>query len=218
MFTVYDELDRHMEMPWSQPYGVLKKKQLAAFQAEGIPEVVLLYGRYVNGLRADWQARGGVRLEGSINLLPVERIYGPLDPDEFLVLPEDAPELHHFRPVDMFKPDACVGLLHDERRSPQLYYYDESDRDLEPLDLDLQGYISLLQFTWGFLNWQLLLLELASPAGQARPFRLQPDSLASNTIAWKLPLLAQQIPDWDLDAFVAHYDLVKLSAQPQKPQ
>ena len=207
-----------MDILWHVDPHTLTKKKLAAFRSEGVPEVVLLYGQHTGGLRVDWQARGGVRLEGSINLLPVERIYGPLDPDEFLVLPEDSPAVHHFRPVDMFKPDACVGLIHDERRSPELYYYDESERDPVALDLDLQGYISLLQFTWGFLNWQLLLLARASPAGQARPFRLPPDSLASNSIGEDLPLMAQQNPDWDLDAFVAHYDQVKLSAQSPEPR
>jgi hypothetical protein len=215
-FKVYGELEEHMEiLRHVNPQSALTKKKLAAFRADGVPEVILNYGLYTNGMRADWRAREGVRLEGSINLLPVERIYGPLDPDEFLVLPEDPPARHHFRPIDMFKNDACVGLLHDERRSPELYYYDESEWEPIALDLDLQGYISLLQFTWGFLNWQLLLVELASPAGQARPYRLRPDSLASNTLQDLLPLIAQQIPDWNLEAFVAHYDVVKLSAQPK---
>ncbi len=214
LFLTALAIEERMEYLWHQSYGILKKKQLTLFRQEGIPEVVLSYGSSINGLRVDWQAREGVRLAGSINLLPVERIYGPLDPDEFLVLPDDLPAVHHFRPIDMFKNDACVGLLHDERRSPELYYYDESDRDPIALDLDLQGYISLLQFTWGFSNWQLLLVELAGPAGPARPYRLRPDSLASNTLQDLLPLVAQQIPDWNLDAFVAHYDLVKLSAQP----
>ncbi|MDO7873776.1 hypothetical protein Q5H93_03460 [Hymenobacter sp. ASUV-10] len=146
----------------------------------------------------------------------MQEIYAPLTPDDFYIYyiydTNDDARLQDFRPVDIFKADACVGLLHDAQRSPHLYHFEERGWPrLLPLEVDIQGYMNLLQLTLGFLNWQSLLVELASPRGLARPFTLDADRATCDTLRMILPRFLQVYPDFSLEEFVARYDQVKLA-------
>jgi hypothetical protein len=209
-FEYYELIKKHAAIVRYTDYSVLTKKQLLSAKADGIPEVMLAYGRQRNGDLLEWQAHSGLGLTGCINLLPLQQIYRSPAPDELYIAADDEPELHQFRPVDIFKADACIGLLHNDQRSPRLVYFDENDRRVVSLEVDIQGYMSLLMLSLGFLNWQSLLVELASPRGQIRPFTLEADTVHCNILRRILPVFAQVFPAFDLNAFVDCYDQVKL--------
>lgn len=188
--------------------GRLTKKQIAQAQADRIPPQLINYGQHLNGLRINWTTKVA-DIELNFNVLPLQLIYGPnLEGELYFGLPGEDPRLRVYRPVDNFTNESSVGLLHDELRSAELYYYNIDD-ELLPTGIDLCGYFELLQLTLGVVHWQSLLVQLASAEGQQRPFQLQP-GVYGNMAERALANLRLIRPALTLEQVVARYDAVKL--------
>ncbi|MDO7873779.1 hypothetical protein Q5H93_03475 [Hymenobacter sp. ASUV-10] len=189
-------------------YRGATQKQVAQAKADRIPASIITYAKRLNGIHMQWTAhKGGTVFH--VHLLPLDKLYGPSREGEiYFGLEGEDPRLRVYRPLDRFADAASVGLLHDERRSPELYHYNIDD-ELLPTGVDLPGYFELLELTLGWPHWQSLLVQLASPAGQARPFRVLPD-VHGNMIDELLAGLPQLVPSFSLEQFVARYDAVKL--------
>ena len=189
----------------AQSYGGVTKKELQKIpHADWIPEIMLDYGRRRNGFGVTWRTAGNPSYNGAINLLPLTKIYGgDWAGTVYHGTPDEDPRRRCFKPVDLFAPDTCVGLYHDEHADPQLYYY-EFGEEPSPLGLDVQGYYQLLPYSLGFFHWQRLLLELASLAPDA-PYT--PYDGTARRFAQAMPAL---LPDFDLSALVAAYRRVRL--------
>lgn len=114
--------------------------------------------------------------------------------------------LRPFKIVDWCADEYCVGIYHDARCQPELYYY-SGDHDPKPLGVDLNGYLQLLPHTLGFRAWQGLVHELAAP-DSPRPYRPQPnDCGTTGTVAG----MEKHLSGFDLDAFTALFDQVRLT-------
>jgi hypothetical protein len=178
---------------------ILTKKELAGLQpAEWIAPVMLHYGKHLNGLRWEWESTEPVVARGSINLLTLPEIYGDWKGLVYYDDPDEDPRLATFKPVDLYAPDSCVGLYHDERADPALYYY-EFGEEPYALGIDVQAYFQLLSQTLGIMHWPLLLLEAAALPPDA-PY--QPQSGTTRDVAEELPKL---YPAFDLADFIATY-------------
>ena len=166
---------------------------------------MLDYGRRRNGFGVTWHTTGKPSYNGSINLLPLHKIYGgEWEGTVYHGTPDEDPRLRTFKPVDLFAPDTCVGVYHDERRDARLFYY-EFGEEPQPLGLDVQGYYQLLPFSLGFFHWQNALLELASLAPDAV---YAPYDNSARRFVDTMPTIH---PTFDLQAFVAAYRQVSIS-------
>ncbi len=190
----------------SQSWGrVLKKEWREMPHVEWIPEVMLDYGQRHNGFGVTWRTVGQPSYYGSIHLLPLHVLYGgDWEGTVYHGTPDEDPRLRTFKPVDLFAPDTCVGLYHDERADPELYYY-EFGEEPEPLGLTIAGYYQLLAMSLGFFHWQRALLELATLA-PAAPY--VPYAHSARRFAEAMPALN---PAFDLQAFAAAYQRLRLS-------
>lgn len=191
-----------------ESYNQMTKKQIAQTKADKLPAQIINYGIRLNGICFRWSALGG-SVAGQVNLLPVPAIYGPSYEGTLYFGDEDEdPRLRTYRPVDNIKAEATVGLLHDEYRSNELFYYNVDD-ELLPTGVDLEGYVTLLQFSLGVNFWQHLLVVLATPDGHVRPFQI-PSGLNGNMAQKAVSALEALLPQFSLASFVDQYDEVKL--------
>ena len=174
-----------------------------------VPVALLEFLRLRNGVTVRWHLDNvttGQRIEGKVDIRPIQHIYGDWkdivyfghEPAAWLA------RMQTFKIVDFFADEACVGLFHTPAKDPELHYYDFGS-DTSPLGVDFQGYLALLAHTLGYRYWQLLLLELDAPTPATRPWhpqRPQTQELVQG--------LQQYVPGFDLQAFVARYDAVRL--------
>lgn len=188
----------------------LTAAQLARAAAHGVPAPYLAYGQAVGGYTRIWQAHHDPEVSGCIGLQSALDMFsgaweGVIYFDD---TDSDDPRLPDFCPLDNFSDAAFVGLFHDAYRSPELFCYHLDDSAPAPTGVDLLGYLELLRLTLGLSNWPWLLVELAAPEGQARPFRPRSNSSAE----YLAEQLAHLVPGFTLEQFVARYDAVKLPA------
>jgi hypothetical protein len=125
--------------------------------------------------------------------------------------PDLAQHLRELRMLDHFDQTGCVGVYCNEKRDPELYFYDSGEGEFPaPLGVDLVGYIELLKLSLGYQHWQLLLIELNeyfnAPAPRM-PFQYQ--SSLSNPQDFVDDMTALD-PTFSLEAFMARYEQVRL--------
>jgi hypothetical protein len=209
----YSKIKKSTVLTVNKTYRHMTQKQVAQAKADRIPPEILSYGASFNGLTMRWN-NAEATTYGSIDIRPVQEIYGPsLEGEIYFGFDGEDPRLRTYRIVDMFKDDASVGLLHDEYRSSELFYYNIDD-ELQPTGVNLEGYFELLKMSLGAQFWQHLLVVLASPAGQARPFQW-PTGHNAHMAQEAVAALEALLPRvwFNLEGFVARYDAVKLPAE-----
>jgi hypothetical protein len=178
---------------------------------EWVPLSIQQYAGDVNGLLWRWHSHDGQpEAQGGFELLTLQEIY--LSNWKGVVyFDSDTPNkvrMQTFKPVDFFIDEACVGLFHDERADPELYLYTFEDKP-EPLGVDIGGYLQLLTLSLGFYYWQLLVIELARP-NSPRPYVPARDAHRNQDLLDFVDTMSQLYPPFNLEAFVALYDQVRL--------
>lgn len=191
-------LDSFADLHTVQRPGLTKKIVAHISHAEWISPVMLDYGQRLNGLKWEWESSTLLSARGSINLLTLPEIYGDWKGLVYFGQADEDPRLASFKPVDLYAPDICVGLYHDERADPELYYYEFGEQPY-PLGIDVQGYFQLLSQTLGVLHWPKLLLEAAALPDDI-PY--EPGSVTTRDVATCLP---QLLPAFNLADFIATY-------------
>ena len=105
------------------------------------------------------------------------------------------------RILDYFVPEACVGyyIAEDgEQANEELYFLFFQDKP-QGLNVDMEGYIQLLNMSGGFAYWQESLLFLQGNSEATL------DSIEK--FKKYMPLI---FPDFKWDEFVALYERVKI--------
>ena len=174
-----------------------------------VPTTLLEFARVRNGFSFRWEVGGDAQHapdRGAVKVHPLEYIC--VDWKDVVYFDHEPAErqaqLRDFKIVDFFVDEACVGCYYRPERDEQLYYFDFEDLP-QPLGVDFWGYLTLLPFTLGYRYWQYLLLDLyARPVG-AGPF--QPARSQTHQLVERLQAV---VPSFDLAAFVAQYEAVRL--------
>lgn len=189
------------------------KKELAALpHPEWIPAQLLDYARDSNGVHFEWSSpddgSGRPKCWGCIWLQPITAIYGDwYEHIYFASTPADS-RLRHFKVVDWCSPETCVGLYHDAHGDPGLYLYTPGNGDEPyPLHLDLRGYVQLLELSYGYHLWPMVLLAQLPDDGRNPAYHTATDHAAEfrrDLGAW--------LPWFDYEQFVALYQRVRLPA------
>jgi len=191
-------------------YGRATKRSLEKLEnAQWIPEHVRGYALDMNGQLLRWQSRedgsGRPACTGNVNLLPIESIYGDWEGIVYFDFTKDE-RLKHFKVVDLFQDEACVGLYHDEAQDPGLYFFAFGEGLAPyPLHLDLKGYLTLLTCTLGYTYWPLAVLALRPDDGRNPAYRANlnfTQKFRRDMEAW--------VPEFKYDEFVALYEQVRL--------
>ena len=171
-------------------YGRATKRSLEKLEnAQWIPERVREYALDMNGHLLRWESRedgsGRSACTGDVNLLPIDQIYGDWEGIVYFDFTEN-PRLRHFKIVDFFVNEACVGLYYDEQQDPGLYYLEHGEGLLPyPLHLDLKGYLTLLTCTLGYSYWQLAVLALLPDDGHNPAYRANLSFTEESAATWK---------------------------------
>lgn len=139
-------------------------------------------------IRWETNENAPVKLEGSFNFVPVEKVLNPAIWD---LMPETFPKVKDFTILDYFDPDRAVGLYVNQPEKGLFYF--EFDGDPYPLNLDFKGYLEMLKYTKGVMFWQ--------PGATSTVDR------TSNRVIEDLSLI---FPEVNVADFYALYDSVKL--------
>lgn len=139
-------------------------------------------------LRWETTENAPVKLKGSFNFVPVEKV---LNADIWDLMPEEFPKVKDFSILDYFFAEYAVGLYVNQPERGLFYF--EFDADPQPLNLDFKGYLEMVKYVKGVASWQP---ELIDPA--------------ERTSHWVVEQLSQIFPEVNVADFYALYDSVKL--------
>lgn len=157
--------------------------------------------KQVTHLQYKWETKepiDGRIIQGSINILPQKEV---LDDWQGVTYLEDTPhydDIEDFKVVDFFDDLACVGYINTKRKVDYMQYLRIGSMELDPLDLDFDGYIELMFAARGFSYWPKVIIDLR--AGE----ELGPDSETFKTY------MPQIFPNFKWEDFVALYEKVRI--------
>lgn len=165
----------------------------------GLPkEVVNLY-KQIDGCKLEWEHEDfpdNPAVKGICRLLSAKEISLPTEGVVWFNDPPTGDPIRKFAIIDFFVNEACVGVYKDSD-DPALYYYDFEDKP-QSLQLDMNGYITMLAEARGFWYWQLVLLDILS--GEEH----------TETKSFKL-YMPKIFPDFSFNEFASRYQKVKLA-------
>ncbi|WMX13415.1 MULTISPECIES: hypothetical protein [unclassified Aureispira] len=146
-------------------------------------------------LRLHWKHRDKREIQGTFHFYPVNRLM--INWDEDFGGHDWAPNMKGFRPLDMFyESNGCVGFFVDRPDKTGLYLH-AFESNVEPLNVDLEGYLKLLIVSKGFSWWQIVLVSHIKGTHEAglTQFRESMPELFSN---------------FDFDKFIELYESVRI--------
>lgn len=122
----------------------------------------------LNGFTVAWRhihpaiAKGDDRDTGSINLLPIERIFADWHGTTWFDAVPGSDRFRNVKPFDLFQPEACIAFLQEPGEPPSnhvaYHYFGES---LTPTGYGFPAYLERLLASRGTWGWQqTLLLEM----------------------------------------------------------
>ncbi|MBL7813090.1 MAG: hypothetical protein JNL57_12785 [Bacteroidetes bacterium] len=101
------------------------------------------------------------RVEGSVHILECNAVAGSWENIVWFGYPGEDSTLQKFRIVDYFSNENFVGYFENDSGNNELYYCSPGG-PFYSLKIGLKGYITLLTYTMGMLNWQRSLVQLNS--------------------------------------------------------
>ena len=156
---------------------------------------IIAFYKETNGFEAKWDFDRNRNLVGRMNLIELEYVLESWE--EKLYFDGADERLKHFRPLDIFIAEACVGILVDGSGDETLYYHDFGDSNIFSLDIDFKSYFDLSIDARCFLYWQEYLVELVhGDQGVEVLFKTG---------------MKEVFPDFDLEAFTAKFESLRLS-------
>lgn len=158
-------------------------------------EIIELH-KFADHLKFNWEYDSGNNLVGSMQIIPLKDSIESWS--EKLYYDGCNEKLKSFRPLDIFVEEACCGIVLDGTDDATIYYHTFGDSEVYSLDIDFRGYLELgIEAKW-FLDWQMYIVEIVS--GE------QPIE-----IPFKDGGMKEVFPDFDLDAFKAKFEELRLS-------
>ena len=194
------KIKQYFELSENRSYSRATDKSLNKLpHQERIPDQLRVMSKDIDGSTIRWHSpedeSNRSSCTGSINLLPIHKIYGDWKGIVYFEFTENQ-RLQDFKIVDFFAEEACVGLYHDAEQDSGLYFYD-FERGPYPLHIDLKGYVQLLEMTLGYSYWQKVILDLVSGEESATTRQFRQDMTA-----W--------VPKFSFQSFTALYEQVRL--------
>lgn len=186
-----------------------KSKLQRISHLDWIPQQMREFYAESNGQSFEWRTPSGdssrPACQGKLNLLPLETAYRDWKGIVYFDFTENK-RLQHFKIIDYFADEACVGIFHDEQQDQGLYYYYLGENDGPyPLYLDLDGYLTMLTQSLGYCYWPLAVLALIPEKDPERPRHI--DYNFSNRFRQDMSVW---VPSFDYDAFITLYQQIKL--------
>lgn len=183
------------------------KKKASKFQLPASQELIIsatndnisetikdFYGQS-NGLELTWDFDKKRNLMGRMNVIALEYVLESWE--EKLYFDGANERLKHFRPLDIFTEEACVGILVDGSENETLYYHEFGDSTIYSLDIDFKSYFDLAIDARVFLYWQEYLVELVHGSQGVE-------------VLFKTGM-KEVFPDFELEAFTAKFESLRLS-------
>lgn len=158
-----------------------------------LPQGVEEFYKELNGFHLEWEATEPFAPDqapdkGSIQLLPIERIFGNWKGTTWFDDFEGGDRFKEVKPFDLFQPEACAAFCQKPEKSPQNeVYFHYFGEDLCATGYDFSEYLDRLITSRGYLYWQLTLCPDTESNPEVRKFRE------------RMPVL---FPDFCADAFV----------------
>jgi hypothetical protein len=148
-----------------------------------------------NGLMAYWEFDRSRNLIGKIHINQLESILESWG-KELYFEGLDA-RLKHFRPLDLFVEEACCGIVIDGSDDQCIYYHDYGSENILSLDIDFKTYFELAIDAKILSYWQRYLVYLVN---------------GNQNIEVSFPARIKEVfPDFDLEAFTAKFESLRLS-------
>ncbi|HET7487864.1 MAG TPA: hypothetical protein VFJ85_08040 [Acidimicrobiales bacterium] len=172
------------------PGGPAELGTALSYASYELPAGVEDFYSELNGFEVAWRSDRtgyGQPAEGSINLLPVQRIFGDWRGTVWFESAGDE-RFRDVKPFDLFQPEACMAFRQPPDESPedhvQLHVFGE---EVTATAYTFTDYVDRLLVSRGFSYWQTTLCDDAQETPEAKRFRDRAPAL---------------FPDIDLGLFV----------------
>ncbi|BAU09886.1 hypothetical protein LEP3755_03620 [Leptolyngbya sp. NIES-3755] len=157
-----------------------------------LPTGLEAFYKEMNGVTVEWEAKEAFSDQevdrGSIQLLPVEQIFGNWEGTTWF---EDIPDSERFRgvkPFDLFQPEACAAFYQQLDAAPEdTVYFHYFGEELSAMSYQFEEYLERLVACRGYLYWQLTLCSESQNTPEVERVRS------------RIPVL---FPECSLDQFV----------------
>jgi len=136
------------------------------------------------------------QVKGKIKILPFKQVFGDWEGIVWFNNHPNDKGLRHFRILDFFSNEACVGFYDSEDKSRELFYLYFGEKPIS-LSLDVEGYCQMLQKTFGYFYWQLAIIEI----------KTNKSGIESRDFKKYMPQLFQ---DFNYDEFVSLYHQIQI--------
>lgn len=181
--------------------GAASEDTLQKGRELGLDENLIDFYKVTDGFKASWDYPLDLegRIFGDLRILEIESIWGDDNWEEFFYSDGESTDirLKHFKPIDYCSvSNMYCGLVLDGSGDQAMYYYDFSDADLLPLDIDFKSYFELAIDAKIMYGWQNYLVHQITPQNYIIDF---PDKMK------------KLFPDFDLEAFTAKFESLRLS-------
>jgi len=158
-----------------------------------LPQGVEEFYKELNGFHLEWEAKEPFAPNqspdrGSIQLLPIERIFGSWKGTTWFDEFEGGERFKEVKPFDLFQPEACAAFSQKPDKAPQNeVYFHYFGEDLCATGYDFSEYLDRLIAARGYLYWQLSLCPDTQSNSEVHQFQE------------RMPVL---FPDFNPKAFV----------------
>ncbi len=186
-----------------ETYKVFPKEEtvIEISKDSSLPTSFIEIYSYCNGYNVNWEATKIEQAYGNVEFLPLVNV---LSSWEDTLYDEDDikadKSIIHFKPFDQVSPEILCGFIdkpNEEYKS--IYLHRMGYSELSSLDLDFEGYITMLCEARAYKNWPYILLYINDQS-------LDNDLIES--FKNDMPLL---FSDWTWENFIAKYEELKLS-------
>ncbi|MEM9685293.1 MAG: hypothetical protein AAF934_00040 [Bacteroidota bacterium] len=156
-----------------------------------------------DGMKISWKATKAEQAYGNMKFLKIESVLSSSWSENLLFEPEDLEmdeRLGFFRPFDQVSPEILCGfIITPDETYESIYVHDVGRTSVTSLDVNFEGYTTMLYESRTYKNWPHILLSL-------KEGKLE-NSLITDFKA-DMPKL---FPDFDWNKYVEHYERCRLN-------
>lgn len=188
---------------WFESPGDIKKLEIGK---DKLPSLFLEFCGKNNGMKIHWDAKNidtAVRV-GNMEFIDFKSVLGSWEGQVYEQADLEYCELlEFFNPFDMVAAEFSCGFIiqPDLGTWRGIFLHKWGTREVERLDIDFEGYVTMLFESKAYANWPFILLDI-----QAGKF----DSVHITRFRNDMP---QVFPDFNWDNFVEKYENLRLSKE-----
>ncbi|WP_062056984.1 hypothetical protein [Aquimarina longa] len=157
--------------------------------------------KHVNGFKINWKAKEVDQAYGNVEFLELDVVQssweGVVYENRDLKINEN---LKFFRPFDQVSPEILCGfIMKSDEVFDSIYLHNSGSVSLSYLDVNFEGYITMLYEAKAYKNWPQILLYI------------QDDQLENDLIKSFQTDMLQLFSDFSWEIFVEKYESLRLS-------